>query len=228
MFRPVIPPVIVAQERDYWVICKPSGMNFHSESGDIGIVQYIKTQYPQQTFYPVHRLDKMTSGLLLLATNKVAAQHFSVLFANHDIEKYYLALSDRKPSKKQGTIKGGMKPSRRGSWMLTKATENWAFTQFFSTSYSDGIRLFLLKPKTGKTHQLRVALKSISAPILGDERYTGAPKDRGYLHAFQLSFQWQGKSRCYQYLPDSGDCFVDIQTVLEKKGWLQPESLNWP
>lgn len=228
MLESIIEPLVLVKEQDYWVIVKPCGMNFHNEDGEKGLVQYMKDHYPQQDFYPIHRLDKITSGLLLVATNKTAAQLFSALFTNHKIEKYYVAISDRKPKKKQGAIKGGMVPARRGSWMLTKAKENWAYTQFFSTSMDAGLRLFLLKPKTGKTHQLRVALKSIGAPILGDRRYGGTEHDRGYLHAFQLVFVWQGEVKTYQYLPDSGECFAKLHQILMLNNWLKPQNLPWP
>jgi len=219
---------VLAKETDYWVAIKPNGMSFHAESDDLGFIQSMKESYPESTFYPVHRLDKITSGLILLATNKTAAQTFSTLFEEHQIEKYYLALSRKKPKKKQGTIKGGMQTSRRGSWMLTQAKDNWAQTQFFSTSIDTGLRLFLLKPKTGKTHQLRVALKSIGSPILGDKRYGAEESDRGYLHAFHLSFDWYGITKTYQYLPDNGEKFQTLASVLEELNWLNPRQLKWP
>lgn len=161
-------PNVLYREADYWVVNKPAGMSFHAEGQEIGFMQWMHEQYPDQTFYPVHRLDKITSGLILLAKNKQAAQKFGLMFEQHLVTKFYLAISAKKPKKKQGSIKGGMQQGRRGNWMLNQTSENLAHTQFFSTPIKPGLRLFLLKPKTGKTHQLRVALKSLGAPILGD------------------------------------------------------------
>ena len=119
----------------------------------------------QCKLYSVHRLDKMTSGLLLLAKSPQIAAQLTALFTTHQIQKYYLAISDKKPKKKQGLIKGGMQKSRRGMWKLTKEKNNLAITQFFSYSLGNGKRLFVIKPHSGKTHQIRVALKSIGSAI---------------------------------------------------------------
>lgn len=191
---------------DYWVVEKPAGMSFHAESEDLGVMQSLALSYPDHTFYPVHRLDKMTSGLLVVACHANAAAEFGRLFEQHDIEKRYLALSNRKPKKKQGTVSGGMIPSRRGQWKLTKDSENFAVTQFFSSSFQ-GVRVFYLRPLTGKTHQIRVALKSVGSPILGDMRYAGEASDRGYLHAYSLQFEWRGERRHYVCAPNVGEFF---------------------
>lgn len=221
-------PNVLYREADYWVVNKPAGMSFHAEGQEIGFMQWMHEQYPDQTFYPVHRLDKITSGLILLAKNKQAAQKFGLMFEQHLVTKFYLAISAKKPKKKQGSIKGGMQQGRRGSWMLNQTSENLAHTQFFSTPIKPGLRLFLLKPKTGKTHQLRVALKSLGAPILGDVRYGGEESDRGYLHAFQLSFEWLGEAKIYQFIPDFGEVFNMIEPVMQEAGFSTPNELVWP
>ena len=63
-----------------------------------------------------------------------------------------------------------------------------------SRSLAPNLRLFILQPKTGKTHQLRVAMKSLGSPILGDALYGGDSADRTYLHAYQLSFDYFGQA----------------------------------
>ncbi|WP_353668144.1 pseudouridine synthase [Marinomonas sp. THO17] len=207
---------------------KPAGMSFHSESDDIGVMAYLQNAYPEYTFYPVHRLDKMTSGLLLVACHKAAAKLFGELFEQHQIEKRYLALSNRKPNKKQGTISGGMQVSRRGQWKLTQSTDNFAQTQFFS-SYIESHRVFWLRPLTGKTHQIRVALKSLGSPILGDKRYAGESSDRGYLHATVLAFEWQGELVCYRSWPNQGEHFsasllAQVDQCFDEVGLYWPKS----
>ena len=191
---------------DYWLIDKPAGMSFHAESDEMGVMQSLSTSYPDQTFYPVHRLDKMTSGLLIVACHAKAAAEFGRMFEQREVEKRYLALSKRKPRKKQGTIAGGMSPSRRGQWKLTKDGGNMAVTQFFS-SYFQEVRVFMVRPLTGKTHQIRVALKSIGSPIFGDHRYGGEESDRGYLHAYRLQFNWHGEEKVYVCKPHTGALF---------------------
>ena len=141
---------------------------------------------------PVHRLDKVTSGCLLLAKNQTAASFLSKQFKERTTEKIYIAITKGKPKKKQGTIRGDMVPARNGCWKLAKTQNNPAITQFKSIGYNNGLRIVNLKILTGKTHQIRVAMKSIGSPVWGDERYgnvtDNAGADRCYLHSYKLSF----------------------------------------
>ncbi|MFO6422296.1 TIGR01621 family pseudouridine synthase [Motilimonas sp. KMU-193] len=218
---------LIADEPDFVVINKQAGCNFHSEQGEAGLVVTVE-QTLGLKLYSVHRLDKLTSGILLLAKSPQAAAELSELFAQRKVDKFYLALSNTKPNKKQGLIKGDMVKSRRGSWKLTKTQHNPAITHFFSFNVREGLRLFVLKPLTGKTHQLRVALKSIGAPIAGDLRYGQQACDRGYLHAYQLSFSYQGKDFCYQAKVLSGELFnlMEFKQCLNELDDLQ--TLPWP
>jgi tRNA pseudouridine32 synthase/23S rRNA pseudouridine746 synthase len=119
----------------------------------------------------VHRLDKLTSDLWLLAKTPAAAAESSAQFAQRSLGKFYLVLTDRKPCKKQAAIEGALVKSRGGSYRLARQSEPWSRTQFFGYGLGDGYRLFLLKPLTGRTYQIRVVLTSIGAPIIGDSRY---------------------------------------------------------
>ena len=124
---------IVSDHDDFIIVEKPADVNFHDE-GDInnGFFNQVKKQGKFDELFPIHRLDKMTSGLIIFAKNLSAAQTFQQLFEQHKVEKYYLAISDKKPKKKQGLIKGDMAKSRRGMWKLLRSQENPATTQFFS------------------------------------------------------------------------------------------------
>jgi tRNA pseudouridine32 synthase/23S rRNA pseudouridine746 synthase len=217
---------VLFRSDDYWVIEKPAGMSFHAESEGMGVMQSLANSYPDCTFYPVHRLDKMTSGLLIVACHADAAAVFGKMFEKHEMEKRYLALSSKKPKKKQGTIAGGMAPSRRGQWKLTNEKENFAITQFFSLSFQ-GNRVFLVRPLTGKTHQIRVALKSLGSPILGDLRYGGEEADRGYLHAYSLQFNWQGEVMYFVSSPSFGVHFSP-ELCAFVSAQLDESLLKWP
>lgn len=220
---------IIAQHDDFIVIDKAADINFHDE-GELGqgLCSQVKVQCALAELYPVHRLDKMTSGLIIFAKNKHSAQIFGELFSQHTIEKYYLALSDKKPSKKQGLIKGDMAKSRRGSWKLLRTSNNPAITQFFSFSIQPSIRLFLLKPHSGKTHQLRVALSSIGASILGDKQYAGTSADRGYLHAYALRFTFQDEVFEFISAPSQGELFNDEKLKAKLAQIKKPWQENWP
>jgi tRNA pseudouridine32 synthase/23S rRNA pseudouridine746 synthase len=216
---------IVYTHKDFFVIEKPTGIDFHSQ-GKAGFVVIAEQQVSEKLF-AVHRLDKVTSGLIILARNKIAAAKFTQLFTKHTIEKYYLAISDAKGKKKQGWIKGDMAKSRRGTFKLLTTKNNPAITRFYSFSYKAGFRAYILKPFSGKTHQLRVALKSISAPILGDVVYSGHVSSRTYLHAYGLHFIWENEQISITLLPTNGDEFRDLIKHQGFEMWQSPWQLDW-
>jgi tRNA pseudouridine32 synthase/23S rRNA pseudouridine746 synthase len=240
---------IIDNNEDFIVINKAPNVNFHDEDElGKGLFNQVKQNCQATELYPVHRLDKMTSGLIIFAKTKVAAQVFGELFQQHQMEKYYIAISDKKPIKKQGLIKGDMAKSRRGMWKLLRTQLNPAISQFFSYGLNHGKRLYLIKPHSGKTHQIRVALSSIGSPILGDPSYYPRDiesnskinetnkveskieneADRGYLHAYALRFRFNNTEYCYQLAPTYGDEFLS-HTCQEKLAELgQPWQLNWP
>jgi len=208
---------IVEENDDFVVVNKPPNIDCHQAKDahpdlPTGLFFQLSKQL-KRPLWPVHRLDKMTSGLLIMAKTQQTAQDFGKLFESHQVNKIYLAISDKKPKKKQGKIVGDMQKSRSGNWKLCHSRENPAVTRFQSYPLSNGTRLFAIYPRTGKTHQIRVALKSIAAPILGDPRYAAKTQadliDRGYLHAFQLAFNWRGEALLFSYPPQVGKFFLD-------------------
>ncbi len=218
---------VVADEPDFIVINKPPGVHFHSQDGNAGIVAQTESGL-SAALYPVHRLDTPTSGLLILARSSSAAAALAEGFRLRQTEKYYLAIAGGKPKKKQGWIIGDMAKSRRGARKLLRSRDNPAITQFFSHSVAEGLRLYLLKPHTGKTHQLRVALSSLSTPILGDTLYGGHLSDRCYLHAFALRFHFNGRVFQYTCYPETGEQFLRPSTRAQIIRWNNPFGLRWP
>ncbi|KFZ37613.1 RNA pseudouridine synthase [Shewanella mangrovi] len=220
---------IIASETDFIVVDKAPGVHFHSQDGSAGLVAQLEQDLDTK-LYSVHRLDTMTSGLIILARSSTAAAAFTELFTEHRVQKFYLALASGKPKKKQGWVIGDMAKSRRGMYKLLRTTDNPAITQFFSQSVAPGLRLYLLKPLSGKTHQLRVALNSIGVPILGDPLYgpADAEADRGYLHAYALQFTWQGQNFDYRCPPSIGEQFNSTAVTQQLLTWQQPAELNWP
>lgn len=226
---------IIERNPRFVVIDKAPGISMHKDDQDAGLAMLLEQALGQKV-WPVHRLDKMTSGLVVFALSAEVAADLSGAFAAQQVSKLYLALSDRKPSKKQGRIEGGMVRSRRSSWRLTRDTGNLARTEFYSASLKPGLRAFLCRPYTGKTHQIRVALKSVGAPIIGDPIYheriasrldCDGP-DRGYLHAWQLRFVLAGETFVFRADPAIGECFALPEfTELLAGDWSNPFSLRW-
>ena len=238
----------------FYAIHKPENIPFHSldeitkqskESIHVeGIVSLAKKFLNDEDIYPVHRLDRMTSGLMIFARTAKANSELSSLFQDKKIEKYYLALSLQKPKKKQGAVIGDMTKGRSGSYLLKRSHENPAITRFFAHKLSlknGDIWFYTLKPETGKTHQLRVALKSLASPILGDARYSGAAASRGYLHAYKLRFDlfgeryelidpfFSGEEFSLQSLslPETQDKLSQNESN-DRLNISHPEHLSWP
>ncbi|HJU50372.1 MAG TPA: TIGR01621 family pseudouridine synthase [Pseudogulbenkiania sp.] len=220
---------LIATDPRFYVIAKHPGVSFHRQGDEVGLMEALREQLADDALWPVHRLDRLTSGLLLVARSAEVASSLAEAFATREVEKHYLALSDRKPQKKQGLVKGDMAKGRGGAWRLLPTSGSPAITQFFSFSLAPGLRLFVLRPHSGKTHQLRVALKSLSAPILGDELYGGTPSDRGYLHAYSLAFKLDGERFQFVCQPRHGSHFATeaFQAALTRPEW-QPDALPWP
>lgn len=177
---------IIFDNSSFTIIEKPHNLSFHSDQGS-GFMSQVKEQLNIELF-SVHRLDRVTSGLVIFAKSKIVASKFGELFRSKSIKKTYLALAEGKPVKKQGTVSGDMIKSRRATFKLLRSKNNPAITKFTSASYGEGMRLYTLHPLTGKTHQLRVMMKSIGVPILGDISYSGKEFDRVCLHAHKLEF----------------------------------------
>lgn len=218
---------------DFIVINKHPNVSVHKDDGDTMLLEEVAKQTGDNKLYLIHRLDKMTSGILLLGRSSSAASELSRQFAERSVEKFYLAIGCNKPKKKQGLISGDMQRSRRSAWKLVNSNTNPAVTQFFSLAAMPGERLFLCKPHTGKTHQIRVALKSLGSAIAGDPIYNASHHaDRGYLHAFALRFEFQ--QQAYQFVCDPrssavlGEKWNEQMTSQGIESWLTPWELSWP
>jgi len=220
---------LLEHNTDFVLINKSPGITVQAEDGAPGLLQRVAADLGLEKLYPVHRIDKMTSGLLIMAVTTEANRQLSEKFRLREMEKFYLAISDKKPRKKQGAVIGDMEKSRRGAWKLMPSSANPAISQFFSTSLKPGLRLFIIKPHTGKTHQIRVALKSVGSAIVGDPLYHSSDDaDRGYLHAYSLRFNWQGEMRSYQCLPQQGALFLDESFTRALQAYQEPWGMAWP
>jgi len=223
---------LIEENENFIIIYKKPNTNFHTEGGQPGLFEQVKQSLGLTELYPVHRLDKITSGVLVMAKTALINQELVEQFKHREIEKYYLAISDKKPKKKQGLIKGDMEAARRGAWKLCATYQNPAITQFFSSFLTEGKRLFVVKPHTGKTHQIRVALKSLGSPILGDILYADALScvgvDRVYLHAYSLAFNVMGKFYRFTELPREGDEFLNDNFCAAIQEYGSPWDLAWP
>ena len=218
---------IVLDHADFVVAHKPAGMAVHAHEGDT-LLAAVRRHFDNDDIHPVHRLDLGTSGLVILAKTAAANKAFCQMFAEGQVQKMYLALSDGPAKKKQGWVKGDMAKARGGSYKLLRSMLNPAVTYGMSFGEAGQPRLWWLRPKTGKTHQLRVALKALGASIMGDARYGGSQANRLYLHAWGLRFSYAGECYDIHTWPNTGEYFEDSIKNKRIGPHQNPWDLVWP
>ena len=219
-------------QEDFLVINKPAGLVVHqgaSKTEQATLVHGLLYHFQEfQQFNDqdrpgiVHRLDKDTSGILLIARNPQTQIQLSNLFKNRNIQKTYLALVNGHPPK-EGTIALpiGRHPGKRHMMTSTHGiASRQALTFFHVKEYFQEYALLEIRPITGRTHQIRVHLTSQGYTIVSDQVYgTLSPLiKRQALHAWKIAFEYKGKNYTYcAPLPP------DFQTMLET---LEPSALK--
>ncbi len=212
---PVVPPTqakaqelpldILYEDEDLLVLNKASGMVVHPAPGhsDDTLVNALLAHYPElqgvgEDGRPgiVHRLDKDTSGLIIIARNTRTLTALMEEMQAHRIVKRYLALVDGIVAQDQGSIDAPIGRDTRNRQMMTVTTRDSreARTHFRVMQRFARHTLLLLQLETGRTHQIRVHLKAIGHPVFGDPVYGSGriPKsitlNRQFLHAYQIQF----------------------------------------
>ena len=185
---------ILYEDDDVIVVNKPSGLLTHAKGGlsdEPTVAEIIrqKTSFATDTDRPgiVHRLDRDTSGLLIVAKNPESAAHLQRQFAERTAKKTYVAITDGKPKLNAAKIDLpiGRNPSAPSTFRIDPNGKS-AQTTYHVLVENDAQSLVELKPTTGRTHQLRVHLAHLNAPILGDRVYGKSSNCRMMLHAQKL------------------------------------------
>ncbi len=179
-------PIPILYEDEFLLICdKPTGV--------VSDATALMRRLPKKrNLILVHRLDKETSGVLILAKTKSIYDAMVELFEQKKVKKTYLALIKGKPEKTEGSIQRPitLKKKEGGQSLYTTSEKGKeALTLWRHLTSAGGISLLMCSPITGRTHQIRVHLQSIGYPILGDALY-GAVENypRLLLHAYKISF----------------------------------------
>ena len=195
-----IPLEVVYEDADLAVINKPCGLVVHPAPGNAEhtLVNAILHRFSGLSdINPgrpgiVHRLDKETSGLLVIAKNNAAHLKLAEQFAEHNIERKYVAIVRGKVEFDEDVIEASIArhPVKRKSMSVSYNDDSkYAKTHYRTLKRAKDCSLLELKPFTGRTHQLRVHLSFIGHPILGDEKYGKKSEfSRLALHAQALGF----------------------------------------
>ena len=223
-------PKLIYKHKDFLIINKPAGLLVHRavlikvvKTEEKTLVDWLVKNYPEikkvgdDTINRpgiIHRLDRETSGIILVPCNQKAFDYFKKLFQEHRITKTYLALSFGKAKDKKGIINkpiglksGTTRHTVRPSKMMKEAITEYEVVKYLKIK---GVDLTLIKasPKTGRTHQIRVHLASIGFHIVGDKMYgrrsarttkvmRSGGRDpfpelgRQFLHAQSIEFKWE-------------------------------------
>lgn len=195
-----MPLDIIHEDDDIIVLNKPAGLVVHPGAGNRsgtlvnGLVSHFRhLSSVSGVLRPgiVHRLDKDTSGILVVAKTDLSHLHLARQFANRTVGKKYLALVWGVPSKGEGVIDApiGRHPRNRQRFSVNESGRV-ALTGYTVVEGFDYLSLLELSPETGRTHQLRVHLASIGHPIFADEVYGGGlSRVRGFLKETQESLK---------------------------------------
>ncbi len=202
-----IPLQVLYEDADLAAIDKPAGMVVHAGAGirEGTLVNALLHRYggglssgsAQERPGIVHRLDRFTSGVILVARNDYCHQHLAAQFAGRSIEKHYLALVHGAVREQHGTIDKPIArdPVHRARMSARQRAGRSALTEWTVLRRFAGYTFLDLRIGTGRTHQIRVHLASIGHPVVGDRLYgapaqpTGMPTpERYFLHAHRIAF----------------------------------------
>lgn len=223
-----IPLDVVFENDDVIVVNKPAGLVVHPAAGHAHgtLVHAVLAHAPGiegigGELRPglVHRLDKDTSGLILLAKNERAQRTLQAQFQSREVKKTYIALVDGHPATSAGRIDApiGRDPRERKRMAVVPAAKGRAaITEYRVTERYPEHALLEANPLTGRTHQIRVHLTFIGCPIVGDrvygKKHPTLPLQRHFLHAARLTLRLPGEDEPRTFeapLPE------DLRLVLE-------------
>ena len=219
-----IPLAIVYEDADILVIDKPAGLTVHPAPGHPShtLVNAALAHYPglamsNELMRPgiVHRLDKDTSGLIVIAKSDFAREYLAAQFKSRTVTKGYLVLVRGRLSPEQGMIEApiGRDPRSRRRMAIVE-TGKEASTQYRVQKYLDTYTLVEVTPLTGRTHQIRVHLSAIGCPVVGDPVYgiKSAHLNRQFIHAYRLGFRLPSTE---QYQEFTSPLPIDLEQALE-------------
>lgn len=190
---------IIFENEDFLVINKPAGFVSHenwNKSDAPCILDSIKN-FRGEFLQVVHRLDKDTSGLLIVAKTREALSVFGTIFFKKKIKKYYLAVVRGIPKKKVIFINKtiGRDPFNKNKMKIMGHLAKDAKTEVTLLNSFDNHSVLSVEIFTGRTHQIRVHLSNVGLPVLGDNLYGQESEliNRQALHAYKAIFSYKGK-----------------------------------
>lgn len=191
-----IPLKIIFEDDDLVVIDKPAGLVVHPSKGHPretlanALIYHWTTHQIAAGFHPVHRLDRWTSGLILIAKSPWAHQQLDRQLQSRRLVREYLAVVSGKLPSPSGVIEAPIALAEDGHHRTTGLSGQRAATRFRAIRRWQDVTWVLCRLKTGRTHQIRVHFSHIGHPLIGDSFYGGADTQlhRPALHSYRLRF----------------------------------------
>jgi tRNA pseudouridine32 synthase / 23S rRNA pseudouridine746 synthase len=224
-FEPdVLAERILHRDDDMLIIDKPPGVAVHKGPGAGDNLEAhferLRLGRPDNPGL-AHRLDKDTSGCLVLGRSKAALAQLGRLFRDGKVEKTYWAVVAGRLDGDEGVIDAPLarrSHDKRSWWMKVDPTGDPSVTTWRVLGRADGLVWLELKPQTGRTHQIRVHCAHVGAPIAGDRVYGGAAASAAarhmHLHARAVSLPWKGARIAASAQPPE-----HMHVLLEACGW---------
>lgn len=182
---------VVFENADYLAADKPEGVVSVSEAGKGGLPELLKDVFPGK-LYPVHRLDREASGVIVYAKNADAHRHLNGQFDRREVRKSYLAVALGAIEANRGSINASIREFGSGRMGVDAKRGKPSSTEWKVAERLDGATLVRVHPATGRRHQIRVHLYHIGHPIAGDLKYGGRERQgrfpRLMLHALEIEF----------------------------------------
>jgi 23S rRNA pseudouridine1911/1915/1917 synthase len=218
-----IPLTILYEDQDLTVIAKPAGMVVHPvkkhQSGTLAnalIHHWQTTGQAYASFHPVHRLDRLTSGTILIAKSSWAHQQLDRQIAKGEIHRLYLAICHYLPQPQSGRITAPIKADPATPRREIRADGKPSLTRYRVLRHCGRGALLGIKLYTGRTHQIRVHLAHIGHSLWGDRLYD-APESgfgRPALHAAQIAFTHPRSGQRLRFRADLPDDMRELMNTL--------------
>ncbi len=237
---------IIFEDDDLILVDKPPGLVVHPAAAcrSVTLMEALVRTRPQMIgvgeenrWGIVHRLDRDTSGVMVVAKTAAAHASLSAQFKAHSVHRIYLALVRATPSREEGSIDVPLgrhvKDRKKISTHTHKARQ--ALTRWRVMNRFEGLTLLAIAPQTGRTHQIRVHLASVGMPVAGDQVYGKAGKrveaktpqlrkalehiKRQALHAAILGFEHPVASEYVEFYSSLPKDMAEVIAVLRRKNW---------
>jgi len=208
---------ILHETKDYLVVNKPSGLitesNPYEDSLEDQVHSYLSKSVKNVFVGVVHRLDRVTSGVILFAKKKSALKYFNAQLESKSIQKTYLAVVEGELSESKATLSHFLRKDQKKKLAVIYKTRE-SNSKPCSLTYKkikqvDNLSLLEIKPQTGRFHQIRAQLAYIGTPIYGDEKYGSKQeyfKNQVCLHAWKLRFKDFDSDEIIEIIADKPSC----------------------